>query len=160
MGFLDRVKLVSGLATSHRSKGGTSFVGWLLKAPVRPELGSRFQFAGYSDGKTLFIGRVVRPVHCEPNPEIGRSGIAMRNVGSLRDCPVAEVPVIADCRYAGRVGLGRKGDRLPSLRLRRDSGRNGWGGLSHRGVHQLNYNRRLWRLLLKMDRATFERKGV
>ena len=53
-------------------RGRTSFVGWLLKAPVRAELRSRFQFARYCDGKALLIGHVVRSVHREPNREISR----------------------------------------------------------------------------------------
>src|ERR1019366_9973748 len=139
--------------------GRTSLVGWLLKTPVRAEVGSRLQFARYSDGKALFIGRVIRPVHCEPDNEIGRSCIAMKNVGSFRDCPVAEVPVITECRYAVRGGLSREGYRLPNLRLRRDSRCDSWGGLGDGSVHQLDYHRRLWRLILKPDRATFECKG-
>lgn len=150
--FLSGVKEVSTF-------GCTSFFGWLLKRPVRAELGSRLQFARYADGEALFIGRVVRPIHCELDNEIGRSCIAMRNVGPFRDGSVAEVPVVAECRHAARVGLSREGDGFPSLRLRRDSGRNSWGGLGGSSVHQLDYHGRLRRLILKPDRTPFEYKG-
>lgn len=142
-----------------KSLGHTSLIGWLLKTTVRAEVGSRLQFARYSNGKALFIGHVVGSVHREANFEIGRPCIAMGNVSPFRHCPVAEVPVITECRYAARVGLSREGHRLPNLRLRRNSRSNRWGGLGHSVVHQLDYYRRLWRLILQPDRITCECKA-
>src|ERR1700722_11862240 len=135
-----------------------SLVGWLLKTPVRAEGGNRLQFAPYSNREGLFIGRVVRSFHHEPNCEIGCSCVAMKNLGALRDRPVAEIPVIAECRYAVRVDLSREGHRLSNLRLRRDSRRDRWGSLGHSLVHQLDYYRRLWRLILNPDPVACECK--
>src|ERR1700736_4275677 len=80
--------------------GCTSFVGCLLKAPVRAEIGSGFQFARYSDGKALLIGQIVRSVYRKTDREIGGSCVAMGHLGAFGDRPIAEVPVIAECRWA------------------------------------------------------------
>src|SRR5580704_14641160 len=65
-------------------RGDTSFVGWLLKAPARVELRSRFQFARYCDGKAPLKGHVVWSIHGQTNREIRRFLCPNRKLWSHR----------------------------------------------------------------------------